>query len=58
MFFRLKMLIRKMLGMLGFKKTCPQCGGVGLYWTEVMARYNDDGVLCDMCRGTGRILYR
>jgi len=58
LYYNIKFYLKRFLGFLRFKKQCPQCGGIGLYWTEVMARYNDDGVECPMCQGTGKVVYR
>ena len=38
-----------------FKRRCPLCAGDGDYASETMARYGDDSVQCDMCKGTGRV---
>lgn len=33
--------------------SCPQCGGTGEYFSEMMARYDDHGVKCNRCDGKG-----
>jgi len=35
---------------------CPQCGGTGWYATDVQARYGDDGEICSMCNGSGKVI--
>jgi len=32
---------------------CPQCGGSGEYFSEMMARYDNYGVKCGRCGGKG-----
>lgn len=37
------------------KKSCPQCGGTGIYISETDSRYGGPGNTCDRCDGTGRV---
>jgi hypothetical protein len=37
-------------------RQCPQCGGLGTYASEGMARYGDEPVKCPTCDGEGEIL--
>ena len=34
-------------------KDCWQCGGSGWYWTDIEARYGDEGQECSSCQGLG-----
>ena len=38
---------------LTWRKRCWQCGGTGEYYTEMMARYDNHGVICPNCNGKG-----
>lgn len=37
------------------KRRCPQCAGEGKYSSEIMARYGDTPMKCDMCQGSGLV---
>lgn len=36
------------------KAVCPQCGGLGKYQTDNMAKYGDEPVVCPHCKGSGK----
>jgi hypothetical protein len=46
---------------LGYKhipkfEDCPQCGGIGKYSSEAMARYEDEPCECERCAGSGKVV--
>lgn len=36
-------------------RRCNQCAGLGVYASEMMSRYGDKPVTCDLCNGRGKI---
>jgi len=51
--YMIKRKLVKFLKMLINRKDCWQCGGTGVYWTEMMALYDDHGIVCPTCKGKG-----